>query len=187
MLSPTLITPPASPITLVEAKAHLRVDHADDDTLIGGLIGAAVAYLDGWSGVLGRALEEQTWEIGLDVFPCKEIRLPLGPLVSVTSVKYTDPAGLEQTVDPADYEVDARPVEGWIVPAADFSWPATMDTINAVRVRWVAGTGCPLPVKHAALLLIAHWYATREAAGATSAEIPLGVDALSAPWRRAFV
>lgn len=183
MLSPILITPPAAaPVSLAEARQHLRVDHTDEDALIASLIEAAVGHFDGWSGILGRCLEPQTWELALDAFPAKEIRLPLGPIASVASVRLTDPSGAELTVSPLDYETDLRAVEGWIVPSA--GWPATMDVVNAVRVRWVAGTGCPEPVRHAILLLIGHWYAHREAASAAASELPLGVSALIAPWRR---
>lgn len=58
-----LITPPTGPVvSLADLKAHLRVDGADEDTLIASLEAAAVAYLDGWGGVLGRAILPQTWE-----------------------------------------------------------------------------------------------------------------------------
>jgi uncharacterized phiE125 gp8 family phage protein len=71
---PVLVTPPvAAPVSLAEAKAHLRVDFDDEDALISGLIDAATQHLDGWSGVLGRALMPQTWEMSLDRFPAGAI------------------------------------------------------------------------------------------------------------------
>jgi uncharacterized phiE125 gp8 family phage protein len=184
-MRPVLITPPsAAPVTIEAARAHLRVDHADDDALIEGLVAAAVSHLDGWTGVLGRCLEAQTWELALDRFPAREVGLPLGPVVSVTSIKYDGPDGTERTVDPAGYVVDGRPLEGWVIPVAGFAWPATIDAVNAVRVRWVAGNGCPAAVRQAILLLVGHWYERREAAGETAAEIPFGVRSLIAPFRR---
>ncbi len=57
-----LVTPPtADLVPLADMKAYLRVDHDDEDTLIGDLTAAAVAYLDGWGGVLGRCIMPQTW------------------------------------------------------------------------------------------------------------------------------
>lgn len=174
-----LVTPPAaSAVPLVEAKAHLRVDHDEDDALIAGLVDAATGHLDGWTGVLGRALMPQVWEMTLDRFPRSEIRLPLGPVASIVSISYDDSAGVEQVVESDQYRVDAR---GWPAPVSGAAWPSTA---GAVRVRWTAGTGCPAPVKHAILLLVGHWYAAREAAGAALAEMPFGVAALIAPWRR---
>ena len=178
-----LITPPATLcVPVAAAKAHLRVDHDLDDAHIEDLIRAATEHLDGWSGVLGRALEAQTWELALDAFPDGAIRLPLGPVASVTSVIYADPAGAEQTVDPGAYVLDAQSVEGWVVPID--GWPATMETVNAVRVRWVAGTGTPRAARQAILLLVGHWYAHREAVGEAAVELPLGVQSLIAPLRR---
>jgi len=61
-MTPVLVTPPAQPvITLAEAKAHLRVDIDAEDSLIEGMVAAATAHLDGWRGVLGRAIMPQAW------------------------------------------------------------------------------------------------------------------------------
>ncbi len=74
-----LITPPsADPVSLAETKTHLRVAHGEDDAYIGLLISAATQYLDGYDGILRRALVTQTWETDAD-------RLPLAPVQSVTS------------------------------------------------------------------------------------------------------
>lgn len=57
-----LITAPtAAVVTLADMKAYLRVDSADEDVVVQQLIDAAVAYLDGWGGVLGRCIMPQTW------------------------------------------------------------------------------------------------------------------------------
>lgn len=98
MRRPVLVTPPdILPVSLAEAKAHLRVDYDDDDGLILSLIRAAVDHLDGWTGILGRCLVEQEWRqdfpAGATCFP-----LPLGPVISVTSVTVAGNA-----VDTANY------------------------------------------------------------------------------------
>jgi hypothetical protein len=65
-MKPRLVTPPIGPlVSLPDLKAHLRVDHSDDDGLIASLELAAVAHLDGWTGVLGRCIQPQTWEVDL--------------------------------------------------------------------------------------------------------------------------
>jgi len=59
---PVRVTAPADrPVTLAEVKNHCRIDHSDDDTLVQSYIDAAVAHVEGWSGVLGRCLVTQTW------------------------------------------------------------------------------------------------------------------------------
>jgi uncharacterized phiE125 gp8 family phage protein len=179
-----LITPPAAlPVALQEAKDYLRVTHDSEDDGIEGMIAAAVSMLDGRNGILGRCLEPATWEVVLDAFPA-EIRLPLGPVASVTSVKFTDTEGAEGTVDPGNFEIDnVSTFEGWVVPHAGFTWPATMLTINAVRVRFVAGTGAPDGVKQAILDMVAAAFDTR---GGGRMLTP-GIVADLAPFRRPVV
>ena len=176
-----IVGPATLPVSVDEAKAHLAVDHSDHDAMIEGLTRAALAHAEQWCG---RAFEPQTWELTLDEFPASEIELPLGPLQSVASVRYIDADGVEQTIDPAEYEVDLSSSDGWVVAVG--SWPVVMGIINAVRVRFVAGDETPEDVRHAILLLIGHWYANREAGGASEA-IPFGVDALLGLHRRMFV
>jgi len=184
-----LVTPPASsPISLTEVKAHLRVDHTDEDTHIQLLIDAATTYLDGWTGILGRCLVSQTWDLYLDSFPTCEtsIEIPLSPLISVSSVTYTDTAGDPQTVDSDDYTVDTITPPGWVVPDSSFSWPATMDAVNAVKVRFVAGySSVPAAIKAAMLLMVADLYENREPViiGQTVNETR-AVQSLLAPFRR---
>ena len=183
-----LITPPAPAVTLTEAKWHLRVDDDEsDDYLEDVIIPAATAILDGPEGRLRRAIMPQTWEAAFDRFPSAEIRLPLGPVISVTSVLYDDEDGLEQTVSTSDYDLDAHSELGWVVPTT--AWPATISGINAVRVRWQAGhTTCPPEIKAAILLLIGHLFRNREAVSDGSLEaLPLGVDSLIAIRKRLII
>ena len=183
-----LITPPAEePITLEEAKQHLRVEDSSQDLLIGLYIMAARQHIDGKDGWLGRAIVSQTWELSLDTFPADEIQIPLVPLVSITSVVYDDEDGIEQTIDGADYTLDPA---GWVVTAGDYSWPTPITAINAVRVRFVAGYGdaadVPATIKAAILLMVGDLYAQREsfATGPASA-VPMSttVENLLAPLR----
>lgn len=177
-----IILPPATtPVSLVEAKAHLNVDHTDDDTLITAMIESATAHCDGPTGFLGRAIVEQTWELVLDEFPANEIKIPLPPLIAVQSVKYDDTAGVEQTVNVTDYTVDDVTEPGWVLPEASGLWPATFDGINAVRIRFRAGyTTIPADIKAAILLYIGSLYGNREAemVGASVAPMPWSAEQL---------
>jgi uncharacterized phiE125 gp8 family phage protein len=134
-----LITAPTvEPVTVEEAKTFLRVDGNDEDLLITGLIASVRAEAE---KITRRALLTQTWELVLDSFPSYEIVVPLPRLQSVTSIKYIDLNGVEQTLDPATYQVDTDNEPARIVPAYGQSWPAGRNQINAVRVRYVAGYG----------------------------------------------
>jgi uncharacterized phiE125 gp8 family phage protein len=143
----TLITPAAEePITLSEAKASpsLRVSASTDDTDITALIVAARKMAETYTL---HALVTQTWELVLDGFPSGGIMVPMPPLQSVTSIKYIDTDGTEQTLDALLYAVDTDSIPGLIVPAYDETWPTDVrDEINAVRVRFVAGFGAKADV-----------------------------------------
>lgn len=182
-MSLRMVTPSATlAVSVAEAKANGRIDYNTDDALIETLIRAATAYAERACGI---AFEAQTWELTLDGFPAAEIELGRGPLVSVTSVKYDDVDGAEQTVDPDAYAVDAASPDGWVVPVG--AWPATMATINAVRVRFIIGRGTPHDVKQAILLLVEHYNTNRaEASEAALATIPFGAAAILNLHRRMF-
>jgi uncharacterized phiE125 gp8 family phage protein len=133
-----LITPPPfEPLTLAQVKEYFRVDHSDEDDAIARCFSAAVGYVDGPEGFLQRALIDQTWELTLDAFPMREIRIPLPPLIEVVSVNYDDGGGNPTTLDPSGYSVDNVSEPGWIVPVSN--WPSTFNGINAVRIRYRAG------------------------------------------------
>jgi len=179
-------TQPASePITLAEAKSHLRVDFADDDTLIGALITAAREYCE---DVLGRALMTRTLEGALDDEPDGDsITLPRPPLSSVRSIKFYDTDDVATTVDPADYLVDTTSEPGRVVLNDGAEWPQVdLRPANAVVIEFDAGFGdepedVPAKFRQAMLLMIGHWYTHREevSVGSGSAmSIPFAASAL---------
>jgi uncharacterized phiE125 gp8 family phage protein len=136
-----ILAPSEEPVTLSEAKASpsLRVSASTDDTDITALIVAARKMAETYTL---HALVTQTWELVLDGFPTGGIVVPMPPLQSVTSIKYIDTDGVEQTLDAMLYSVDTDTIPGLITPAYDETWPTDVrDQINAVRVRFVAGFG----------------------------------------------
>lgn len=166
--------PVQEPVTLEEAKAHLRIDYDAEDALIASYIAAAREYCE---VVTGLALAPATWEARLDAFPAGATELPYPPLVEVESVRYRDAHGDEVTLDPAGYTVDTLAKPGTIAPVD--AWPDGSD----VRIRYRAGYAdgqIPYAARQAILLLVGHWHAHREAVvtGAIATEIPLAVDRL---------
>jgi uncharacterized phiE125 gp8 family phage protein len=180
--------PASEPVTLTEAKAHLRVDTSDDDTIIGALITAARQHVE---HVTGRGIVTQTWELVLDAFPdADSIELPRGSLASVTHVKHYDSAGdLQTLVASTDYVVDTGPPmgPGRVILAYGESWPGTRDVWDAVQIRYVVGVAqgsVPEAIKAAIKLIIGGLYEHRlpEVTGTIVAEMP-AVQALIAPYR----
>ena len=196
MYRPVLVTPPAiKPVTLTEAKAWLDIGYADKDTVIAGLIGAATAHLDGWTGILGRCLCEQTWRQDFDDFrSC--LRLPLFPVISITSVKYTDTAGAEQTIPSENYTLKNDDLGAYVEFTSSYSFPSLNTESAAVRVTYLAGyadiagtpktSSVPDDIKNAIALLVRHWFDNPGAVvvGVTAQQLPQGVDALLAKHRR---
>lgn len=190
MLAPVrTVAPETTPVSLTEAKAHLRVDFDDDDTLIASLIDAATAHVDGWTGVLGRALVTQTWRQDFSRFALC-LHLPLAPASSLTSITYYDAENVQQTLSADIYQLltDARGPFVSLKP--DQIWPGSYDREDAVSVTYVAGYGdadaVPAPIRAAILLIIGHLYENREAStlGVTAELLPMAVDALLVPFRR---
>lgn len=164
-MNPKRITTPTEPVTLAEAKLHLRETDTAEDALITALISAARETcedrIEGTIPVTG-------WRLTLDSFP-DAIKLPRGPIASVESVKYLDTAGVEQTLSSLDYLVDTASTQGYIVPAYGKEWPETRDQINAVTVEYTAGAAtAPHALKAWMLLAVGEMFANREA----SAERP---------------
>lgn len=158
-MSLIIITPPATePVSLAEARLHLKVDSTDDDTLITALIVAAREQAEHRTG---RAMITQTLEKVLDAFPA-DIELPMPPAISITSVKYLDTSGVEQTLASDQYSLDSDSEPGWLTPAYGVTWPATYSAPNAVRVRYTAGYGAasdvPQSIKSWMLLAIGTLY-----------------------------
>jgi uncharacterized phiE125 gp8 family phage protein len=193
-----LVAPPAQLLSLAEAMQQIKCTEDERQWLLDA-IAAVTAHLDGWHGILGRALVQQTLVLRLDRFPssaCDPILLPCPPLRSVSSVQYVDEAGATQTMDSADYLVDTASTPGRLTPAYAGRWPTTRRQMNAVTITYVAGyapvesgsptdwTGnVPAPVKAAARLLLAHLYENREATTPLPnlRELPLGVQSLLTP------
>jgi uncharacterized phiE125 gp8 family phage protein len=182
------VTAPANdPVSLDEAKAHLRVDYPDDDLLITACIKASTGFVEGPTGFIGRALIDQTWDLYLDGFPGQffrnafptlrsqrqSIEIPLPPLIEVVGVFFTDSAGNEQQLPTSSYVVDAISEPARLVPARGAGWPVCgHHEVNSVRIRFRAGyldmsnspptDNVPFEIKAAILMHVADLYANRE-------------------------
>ena len=158
--------PATTPVDLATVKKHLRIDYVDDDTLIPTYISGAASYMDGYTGILGLAMVSQVWELYCDAFPSDNLKVPLGPLISVDKIEYLSPSsGLYVDWPTAgNWSADVVSDPGWIIPTN--SWPVSKDAVNAVRVTFTAGFGddtkVPFALKAAMLLLIGDLYENRQ-------------------------
>lgn len=183
-----IITPVATePVSRQEAKLHCRViaDVADvtanpEDTAFDAWIIAAREFAEHYTG---RAFAPQTLEMGLSCFPASSdeaIDLDMPPVAAITSVKYTDNAGVEQTIPGSSYALSTYGDSRRLAPTYNTYWPTTQDVPDAVRIRYVTGYATlPKAAKAALLLLIGHLYENRQAVSTLSMdEIPMGARSL---------
>lgn len=131
----------AKPLHLSTVKQHLRVDLNEDDSLIDIYLDEAIG---GAYNITQRQLVASRWRFDLDDFPCA-IDIPIGPLVRVVSIQYTDINGLVQTIPATDYETDHTD-GSWthIVHALNKPWPTPKDMKNAVRILLDVGYVAPI-------------------------------------------
>ena len=179
-MSLQLVTPPAvEPVTLAEAKAHLRVDFSDDDALITTLIAAARQQAE---TITGRQICTATWKLILDAFPGPSlmgvpagspftlpghaILVPRSPVASITSIQYLDMSSTLQTMPSTYYATDLACEPARITPIFGQIWPITLPQIGAVSVTFVAGYGLaaavPEGLKAWIKIRIGSMYANRE-------------------------
>lgn len=177
------IVPPAPFVTMAQAKAHLRLTDDRDDVLLGALIGAACAQIDGPDGWVARSIGAQTLEASYPRFG--DVVLPCGPVGAVTSIVFVGADGVERQL-----------TDGWRltgdVLTRDYgrTWPSTWaaNAADAVRVRYVAGGGTVDPrALQAALLMTGDMFRFRETATSDRGvvEVPMSttVTALLTPLR----
>ena len=181
-------------VTLVAEEVALIITAAsgtitavtNDDALLAGLIIGLIKAAREWcEGYQNRAYVTQTWKLILDEWPEEYIRVPLPPLQVVSSVKYTDSAGIQTPWPAVERLVDIYSEPGRIVPAYGKSWPSViLQPAYGIEVEFVAGYGVaaavPERVKQAMKLIVGHWYENREAVliGTISKEIEFAVKAL---------
>ena len=200
--------PANEPVSIDQAKLHLRIDFDTDDDLLIAYITAARQYVE---KVMQRSIYNRQMRLTLDFFPVPgwqtsvgaseqaymawyfralAIRLPKPAVASITAVSYRGDDGEMHTLDPSTYVADLISEPARIMPAPGFTWPYQTNYVpGSVVIDYVSGTygdgaevdTCPQTIKIAILLLIGHWYANREAVSdATMTNIPLGVDSLLA-------
>lgn len=133
----TVVPPEVEPVDLALAKAHLRIDHDEEDALIQAWIAAARVLTEEYTG---RRWVTQTLRLTMSGFPASEFEFPVTPVASVTEVAYLDDAGDEQEVDAADYQTWLDHNPPLLTFAPDGEWPDTeVERLNAVTITFVAG------------------------------------------------
>lgn len=177
---PVLTAPPQAYLVLSEVKDFLRIPSSvtDDDTVIDGLMKAAEAWFDGWSGYLGRCVAPQKWTIALPAMG--DTRLPF-PDAGVATVKYHDATDIETTLPTADYTIGNDERGGYILFGDAAMGLRLSDRDDPVSIEVEYGFAeMPERITIAAKMLVSEWYYKR---GAEQA-VPPAVYSLVDGYRR---
>ena len=154
------VAPTAYPVTVSEAKQHLRVDHDDEDYRIQRLIASATDVAEQY---LKAPLMTQTWVQQMSAFRYRYVELEVYPVQSITSVTYIDPNDVEQTLSTDVYDLDIGQNPSFLYLKHDQSWPSVRGVHNDVTITMVCGwTTTPPAVIEAIMLMIGDGYEHRE-------------------------
>ena len=183
-----LLTGPAGePVTLAEAKAHLRVEHDDADDAIAALIAGARVHIEAQTR---RALITQVWRLTRDVWPIDGRILVLpAPLRQLAAARVVMLDGTQQSINTNLFTADKAGAPA-ILAFGPGTLPMSDRPVAGIELDVEVGYGdssgdVPAPLRQAIRLLIAHWYENRgiTASGREAAMLPHTVSALVAPYR----
>lgn len=169
-------------IATADLKAHLRVDHNDENTLIEALRDAAIAHVENYCNV---KLGDVTAVMYLDGFPMSW-EIPVGPVQSIASIAYNNTTTTTQTLASTAWYADLirRPARVSVINP-----PSVADyTHNGVQITCTIGypeAEIPAPIIHAIRLIVGHYYEQRQqvVVGVSAVELPFGIHALLNPYR----
>lgn len=195
-MSEVLVTPATvHPIDLDQAKLFLRVTHDEEDDEIEAQIQAATRFCE---DRVGQQFLEATWRATWDCFNDYTLYVPRPPLISVTSLKYIDNVGVQQTLGTTLYQVDADSRPARIRPSYGNLWPTFRGQMATVELTYKAGYGTTAAavaslqpcIPQAVKFLLSHWFNTREpiVVGSISSEVQLTLDSiLSQIWHGGYL
>ena len=206
--------PAVEPATLAEAKAQLRLDGSAEDAFVQSLIVTSRLHIE---AALGLALIQQSWTWTIDAWPgvagvapslpahgaitqldwngtLVGVALPMRPVLTVDRIRLTAMDGTQSVLDPLRYVLDGSSHPARLLPRTLPFPPPTVPT-QGIEIAFTAGFGAtpadvPAPIRHALLMLVAHWFENREpvetgARGAGAIRIPDTVSDLLMPYRSA--
>jgi uncharacterized phiE125 gp8 family phage protein len=179
------LAPATEPISVADLKAHLRIDTTADNAALASMITTARLQIE---AALALALITQHWTWTFDRWPRRaSVELPISPVQSILSFTVMCSDGL-LTVPSSATILDGNGIAARLITKD--GWPAPSVAALGIEIKFTAGYGAtpadvPAPLRHAVLLLAAHWYGHRDPGNCcTTAPSPAAVEHLLAPYRR---
>lgn len=160
---------------VAQAKAYLRIETAEEDALIAGLIATATALCESFTGAVPivREIAESVPATGCWT------RLLAAPVRAITAVETVAEDGTVSALAIGSYAID--------IDAGGRGWVRATATERRVRVRFRAGLAedwatLPDGLRQGIVRLAGHLHAHRDLADDSGP--PAAVAALWRPWRR---
>lgn len=184
MLLSQLVPASGLPVSLTALKQHCRVDHGDEDSVLLGNLDAATMAVGAASG---RVLMPEIWRLAIPG-ATGDVVLPRSPVRDLQAISYFDSAGVEQSVDVANFHLFADEDRAVVRPKSGQSWPSAQARDDALRIDFTVGyEQLPNNLRQAILMLAGYWYEQRGTASSEGAEIPRSVDYLISLSRTGWV
>lgn len=225
MRSKLIMAPTAEPVTTAEALAYLRLDDNEDADFVTSLLAPCRRIVERhtgralmtqtWTGYYDDFIErDRRFKTGMNSAGTNvplpyyassrfaqqwplvaHLELPMPPVQSVESVKYLDPTGQQQTLDPSIYLADlvSEPARIYLAPGK--AWPPYLAARHAIAIECVCGYESaalvPDDIKLVIKMLIANFYENREPvaliSGTQPYEMPINIAQILAPYVVEFV
>jgi uncharacterized phiE125 gp8 family phage protein len=182
----------AQVVTLEEAKDHLRLTGDDQLDRIAGEIDSAISWAE---DLTARAIRRSQYLLSMETFQVIDHRQSIriqGFVSSVDSIKYKDSSGTLQTVSTSVYQTLKGQHSTMIREAANQSWPALHQFMDALQVTFTAGwvsSDVPFQIRQAILLKLGSFHFVRAPGDSDDANIVIGrgvdiaAQALLKPWQ----
>lgn len=150
-------------LSVADARAHLNITHSADDALIVSMVQAAI---DAWEADTGFILGSSTWDEYFADWPPfryhaaadrmdQWFRLSAYPLISISSIKYTDSNGVQATMSASDYVLSQMNRTPEVYLAHGAAWPAvTLQSGAPIVIRYVAGHAAKADIPKGALAAV---------------------------------
>jgi uncharacterized phiE125 gp8 family phage protein len=154
--------PDSEPLTLLEAREHLKISGSSQDNEIARFVKAARGVVERY---LNRALITQEWDVYFDCWQ-EKLLLHYAPLQTVDAVKYFDSTGTERTLPTSAYWV-TKSDPACIVRAYDSTWPELQSgRPDVIKVEITTGYGdsgssIPEEIKDAIKIVLTDLYDNR--------------------------
>jgi len=160
-----LVTAPTvEPVTLAEMKTFARIDGTTEDDLITGFISGIRRQMETY---LRRALIEQSWGVQMNFWPSEVIKLPMPPLISITSVETIDEDDTATTYASSNYYAHTNAEPGELILKQSVTAPFNTDRwYGGYKITYKAGYGTapsdvPQMIRDGIKLWVAQFYETR--------------------------